>query len=236
MAGAGISTCEWMKIDLNYSLLEMICLGNGLRFCNFTKLENFVTRYFEENSRLTRFSRFHQESFFVGNSILMKKGLLNDSPKLISYGVIELLAAGIPDFRSPSSGLYHNLEQYNLPHPTAIFEIDFFSENPEPFFVLAKQLLPEGFRPTPSHYFVRLLYEKGLLLRHYTQNIDTLERVAGIPGDKLVEAHGTFHTGKCLKCRKAYDLPWMKGNRLFIDLLSLIDKFNLFLFLFPIYS
>lgn len=119
-------------------------------------------------------------------------------------------SAGIPDFRSPSSGLYHKLDKYNLPHPQAIFELDFFMENPEPFFTLARELLPEGFKPTPSHYFIRLLWEKGLLLRHYTQNIDTLERMAGLPPEKLVEAHGTFHTGRCLKCRAAYTLPWMK--------------------------
>ena len=35
-------------------------------------------------------------------------------------------AAGIPDFRSPGSGLYDNLQQYNLPYPEAIFEIRFF--------------------------------------------------------------------------------------------------------------
>ncbi|XP_012058324.1 PREDICTED: NAD-dependent protein deacetylase sirtuin-2 [Atta cephalotes] len=119
--------------------------------------------------------------------------------------------AGIPDFRSPSSGLYHKLDKYNLPHPQAIFELDFFMKNPEPFFTLAKELLPEGFKPTISHYFIRLLSEKGLLLRHYTQNIDTLERVAGLSSDKLVEAHGTFHTGHCLKCRAPYTLLWMKG-------------------------
>ncbi|XP_012264948.2 NAD-dependent protein deacetylase sirtuin-2 [Athalia rosae] len=121
-------------------------------------------------------------------------------------------SAGIPDFRSPKSGLYHNLEKYNLPHPQAIFELDFFMENPEPFFVLAKQLMPVGFKPTPSHYFIRLLWEKGLLLRHYTQNVDTLERVAGIPGDLLVEAHGTFHTGHCLTCKVSYTLEWMKDK------------------------
>ncbi|XP_046606279.1 NAD-dependent protein deacetylase Sirt2 [Neodiprion virginianus] len=119
-------------------------------------------------------------------------------------------SAGIPDFRSPKSGLYHNLEKYNLPHPQAIFELDFFMENPEPFFVLAKQLMPIGFKPTPSHYFIRLLWEKGLLLRHYTQNVDTLERIAGIPGDALVEAHGTFHTGHCLQCKASYEFEWMK--------------------------
>lgn len=120
-------------------------------------------------------------------------------------------SAGIPDFRSPNSGLYHNLEKYNLPSPQAIFEYDFFTENPEPFFSLARELLPQkSFKPTPCHYFIRMLWQKGLLLRHYTQNIDTLERVAGLPPELLVEAHGTFHTGHCLKCKASYMLPWMK--------------------------
>lgn len=35
-------------------------------------------------------------------------------------------AAGIPDFRSPNTGLYANLQQYNLPYPEAIFEINYF--------------------------------------------------------------------------------------------------------------
>ncbi|XP_003698490.1 NAD-dependent protein deacetylase Sirt2 [Apis florea] len=135
-------------------------------------------------------------------------------------------SAGIPDFRSPTSGLYHNLEKYNLPHPQAIFELDFFMENPEPFFMLARELLPDdGFKPTPSHYFIRLLWEKGLLLRHYTQNIDTLERVAGLPPEKLVEAHGTFHTGRCLKCRAPYTLPWMK-EQIFKNVIPKCEECN----------
>lgn len=121
-------------------------------------------------------------------------------------------AAGIPDFRSPGSGLYHNLKKYNLPHPQAIFELDFFHDNPKPFFELAKELYPGTFKPTKAHYFIKLLSEKGLLLRHYTQNIDTLEHVAGIPSDKIVEAHGTFHLGHCLQCRKEYSQEWMKGE------------------------
>ena len=42
----------------------------------------------------------------------------------------------------------------------------------------------------------------GLLLRHYTQNIDTLEREAGLKDQKLVEAHGAFHKGHCIDCCK----------------------------------
>lgn len=132
-------------------------------------------------------------------------------------------AAGIPDFRSPGSGLYHNLLKYNLPHPQAIFELDFFQENPRPFFELAKELYPGCFKPTLSHYFIRMLHEKGLLLRHYTQNIDTLERVAGVPDEKLVEAHGTFHIGHCLQCSKEYTQDWMK-EKIFKDEIPICEK------------
>lgn len=35
-------------------------------------------------------------------------------------------AMGIPDFRSPSTGLYANLQKYQLPYPEAIFETGYF--------------------------------------------------------------------------------------------------------------
>jgi NAD+-dependent protein deacetylase sirtuin 2 len=109
-------------------------------------------------------------------------------------------SAGIPDFRTPGTGLYHNLSKYDLPHPSSIFELDYFRENPKPFYMLAKELYPSNFKPTYCHFFIRLLQEKGLLLRHYTQNIDTLEREAGIDPELLVEAHGSFGEAHCVDC------------------------------------
>lgn len=35
-------------------------------------------------------------------------------------------AAGIKDFRSPGTGLYDDLEKYNLPFPEAVFDLEFF--------------------------------------------------------------------------------------------------------------
>ncbi|XP_023803167.1 NAD-dependent protein deacetylase sirtuin-2-like, partial [Cyanistes caeruleus] len=134
-------------------------------------------------------------------------------------------AAGIPDFRSPGTGLYSNLQSYNLPYPEAIFEIGFFKKHPEPFFALARELYPGQFKPTVCHYFMRLLQDKGLLLRCYTQNIDTLERVAGLEPELLVEAHGTFFTSHCLRssCRQRYDLAWMR-ERIFSSLVPKCEK------------
>lgn len=123
-----------------------------------------------------------------------------------------LSAAGIPDFRSPKTGLYHNLQKYDLPHPSAIFELDYFNENPKPFFTLAKELYPGAFKPTPCHYFIKLLELKGMLHRHYTQNIDTLEHIAKISPELIVEAHGSFYTNHCLTCRQQYTKEWMKAE------------------------
>ena len=48
------------------------------------------------------------------------------------------VSAGIPDFRTPGTGLYSNLQKFDLPYPEAVFEINYFKRNPAPFFMLAK--------------------------------------------------------------------------------------------------
>lgn len=138
----------------------------------------------------------------------IKSGKCKNIIAMIGAGIST--AAGIPDFRSPNSGIYSKLGKFNLPSPEAIFEIGYFRRNPAPFYALARQLFPKDLKPTLSHYFLRLLHQKGLLLRLYTQNIDCLERLAGIPAESIVEAHGTFHTSHCLSCNREYSLDWLR--------------------------
>jgi NAD+-dependent protein deacetylase SIR2 len=121
-------------------------------------------------------------------------------------------AAGIPDFRSPNTGLYVNLARLNLPYAEAVFDISYFRQNPEPFYLLAQELYPGKFFPTVSHVFIALLAAKGLLLQLFTQNIDCLESRAGVPRDLIVEAHGSFATQRCIECGKPYPDDEMKGK------------------------
>ncbi|XP_046897701.1 NAD-dependent protein deacetylase sirtuin-3, mitochondrial [Hypomesus transpacificus] len=163
--------------------------------------------------------------FSRGGGASSKQQTLEDIAKCIKereYKRIVVMAgagistpSGIPDFRSPGSGLYENLQQYDLPYAEAIFEINYFHHKPEPFFALAKELYPGNYQPNLTHYFVRLLHDKGLLLRMYTQNIDGLERLAGIPPEMLVEAHGTFASATCTVCRRVY-----KGEDLRPDIME----------------
>jgi NAD-dependent histone deacetylase SIR2 len=119
-------------------------------------------------------------------------------------------SAGIPDFRSPNTGLYANLTKFNLPYPEAVFDISYFRENPGPFYALTGELHPGRYKPTVAHSFIALLARKGLLHMLFTQNIDCLDRAAGVPEERIVEAHGTWATQKCVECRAPFPDDLMK--------------------------
>jgi NAD-dependent deacetylase sirtuin 2 len=120
--------------------------------------------------------------------------------------------AGIPDFRSPGTGLYDNLQKYNLPNPMAIFDTAYFRQNPAPFFEVAASMVPGSFQPTAVHFFLSLLERKGIMERVLTQNIDGLERQAGLSADRIIECHGRFYTAHCLTCGKAYEFEQFKDD------------------------
>lgn len=113
-------------------------------------------------------------------------------------------SAGIPDFRSPETGLYANLARLNLPYAEAVFDISYFRQNPEPFYALAHELYPGKYRPTITHAFISLLHHKGILLKCFTQNIDCLEQEAGVPEEKMIAAHGSFAQQSCIECKTPY--------------------------------
>ncbi|KAI9885831.1 MAG: hypothetical protein M1823_002361 [Watsoniomyces obsoletus] len=120
-------------------------------------------------------------------------------------------SAGIPDFRSPDTGLYANLARLDLPYPEAVFDLSYFRQNPIPFYTLAHELfVPGKFYPTIAHTFIRLLHDKGMLLKLFTQNIDCLEREAGVPEEKIVEAHGSWASHRCIECKSPFPRDLME--------------------------
>lgn len=122
------------------------------------------------------------------------------------------VSCGIPDFRSPG-GLYAVIEaKYNLPEPQCLFDIHYLRDDPQPFFEFAREIFPGNHKPSPTHYFIKELAQRGKLLRNYTQNIDTLERVAGIEASKLVNCHGSFATASCMVCKRQVDGELIKDD------------------------
>lgn len=130
------------------------------------------------------------------------------SNAVVLMGAGASVSAGIPDFRTSGTGLYSKLQKYNLPFPEAIFELDYYRDNPMPFVDLCQSIWPgqeEGPKPTITHWFLKLLQDKNCLRRIYTQNIDGLEALAGVSTEYLVECHGHFRESSCIQCRAPSD-------------------------------
>ncbi|XP_073820745.1 sirtuin 1 [Musca autumnalis] len=139
-------------------------------------------------------------------------GLLQKSKNIIVLtGAGVSVSCGIPDFRS-SDGIYSRLAKDfpNLPDPQAMFDINYFSRDPRPFFKFAREIYPGQFKPSPCHRFIKMLEQKQKLLRNYTQNIDTLEQVAGIKN--VIECHGSFSTASCTKCKYKCDAESIRAD------------------------
>lgn len=64
------------------------------------------------------------------------------------------VSCGIPDFRS-RDGIYSRLaiDFPDLPDPQAMFDIQYFSQDPRPFFKFAREIYPGQFKPSPCHRY-----------------------------------------------------------------------------------
>ncbi|XP_063163622.1 NAD-dependent protein deacetylase sirtuin-1 [Candoia aspera] len=138
--------------------------------------------------------------------------LLQECKKIIVLtGAGVSVSCGIPDFRS-RDGIYARLavDFPDLPDPQAMFDIEYFRKDPRPFFKFAKEIYPGQFQPSLCHKFIALMDKERKLLRNYTQNIDTLEQVAGI--QRIIQCHGSFATASCLICKYKVDCEVVRGD------------------------
>jgi NAD-dependent deacetylase len=60
-------------------------------------------------------------------------------------------------------------------------------------------------RPNAVHRAIADLHRAGRLLAVVTQNIDGLHQMAGLPGDRVIELHGTNRWVECLTCARRFD-------------------------------
>ena len=108
--------------------------------------------------------------------------------------------SGIPDFRSPTSGIWNKLD------PMQVASIWGFHEHPERFYrwflPLAREI--KHAKPNPAHVALADLEQLAALRLLVTQNIDGLHQLAG--SRLVIELHGNLHTATCLGCGKQISL------------------------------
>ncbi|MCW2967485.1 MAG: NAD-dependent protein deacylase [Solirubrobacteraceae bacterium] len=108
--------------------------------------------------------------------------------------------SGIPDFRSPGTGLWQNVDPMEVAH------IDAWRADPERFwhFYGSRFQTLRDKQPNGAHHVLVELERRGRLDGVITQNIDRLHRRAGTT--ELVEVHGTIDSSSCLACGARYPL------------------------------
>ncbi|MBM4466791.1 MAG: NAD-dependent deacylase [Chloroflexi bacterium] len=111
--------------------------------------------------------------------------------------------SGIPDFRSPGSGLWEKID------PLLMASVFSFRLQPQAFYdwarPLARKLLEA--EPNPAHLALAKLEEMGWLKTVITQNIDDLHQKAG--SKRVLELHGNMRQATCLRCRKVVSTQGM---------------------------
>jgi NAD-dependent deacetylase len=102
--------------------------------------------------------------------------------------------SGIPDFRTPRSGLWERVDPMQVAHIDAFRNdpVRFWSFYGERFATLGDK------RPNGAHDALVTLERRGLLDGVITQNIDMLHRKAGTR--ELVEVHGSIASCSCPDC------------------------------------
>lgn len=102
--------------------------------------------------------------------------------------------SGIPDFRSPGTGLWENVDPMEVAH------IDVWRRDPDRFWHFYGQRFAalRDIEPNRAHAVVAELERRGLIRGVITQNIDRLHRAAG--SERVVEVHGSIEWSRCPVC------------------------------------
>ena len=122
-------------------------------------------------------------------------GLLRESERaVVLTGAGISVPSGIPDFRSPGTGLWENVDPMEVAH------IDAWRRDPDRFwsFYGARFASLVDKVPNEAHLAVAELERRGLVRAVITQNIDRLHRLAGT--ERLIEVHGSIEQSVCMQC------------------------------------
>lgn len=131
-------------------------------------------------------------------------GLLKESNRTFALtGAGISTESGIPDFRSPDTGLWTKFD------PLKVATVSALRRDPAAFYNI--NLDRWGWfasaEPNAAHFALARLERKDLLVGVVTQNIDGLHRKAG--SKKIWEVHGHLRTCHCLNCKKRHPFDYL---------------------------
>lgn len=136
----------------------------------------------------------------------LAQALVNARSAVVLTGAGVSVPSGIPDFRTPETGMWANVDPMEVAH------IDTFHNDPERFWSFYGERFASlgDKRPNAAHDVLVDLERRGLIDAVITQNIDRLHHMAGT--EDLVEVHGSIEHSRCLDCGASYELEWVRDQ------------------------
>lgn len=132
--------------------------------------------------------------------------LLGQSRRAVALtGAGVSVPSGIPDFRTPETGLWAKVDPMEVAH------IDVFERDPERFWSYYRPRFSSlgDKEPNRAHEVLAELERRGLIEGVITQNIDRLHRAAG--SENVIEVHGSIETSSCRRCAAVFELDEVEG-------------------------
>ena len=115
--------------------------------------------------------------------------------------------SGIPDFRSPGTGLWNKIKPIEF--QAFIASEDVRQESWRRRFD-SKDTNWADAKPNNGHAAVAKLVAEGKATAIITQNVDNLHQDSGVPDTQVIELHGNTRYAKCLSCETRYELGDLK--------------------------
>ncbi|HET91780.1 MAG TPA: NAD-dependent deacylase [Chloroflexi bacterium] len=147
-----------------------------------------------------------------GNGIARAAALLREARYAVALtGAGASTPSGIPDFRSPGSGVW---ERFN---PMEVASIYAFRRHPEQFYDWIRPMVETLLtaKPNPFHTAVATLEAQGRLRAIITQNIDDLHQKAG--AREVLELHGHLREATCISCYRVAPSQELLNHFLALD-------------------
>ena len=139
----------------------------------------------------------------LDDSVEQLAALLADAQRIVFFtGAGISTESGIPDFRSPGTGLWNQIKPIQF--QDFIGSEDIRSESWRRRFT--GERLMENAQPNKGHLSIARLVEEGRCLAVITQNVDNLHQDAGVPKEQVIELHGNASYATCLSCGLRYEL------------------------------
>ncbi|MFZ5929657.1 MAG: SIR2 family NAD-dependent protein deacylase [Pseudomonadota bacterium] len=131
------------------------------------------------------------------------RDLLSTSKRAVVFtGAGISTESGIPDFRSPGSGLWTKYKPIYFDDFVRSEEMRRESWRRK----FAMESVLESAKPNRGHLAVAQLVRRGLVSHIITQNIDNLHQDSGVPDERVIELHGNNSYARCLGCHERYEI------------------------------